>query len=143
MADSEVDPPMAMDREGFLSMRSLSYVTELLDGEQELDHDSVSYSQLSQDVNAAFADFARLAMVEDIDLLHLWSAGLNKDALSKSVDEMNSNQFQEWLAAIGLGRTLQLYDDSLHTEFENQFNDRLQELIDVVNEELDNEEISE
>lgn len=49
---------MAIDREGFLSMRSLSYVNDLLKGEQELDHNSVSYTQLSRDVSAAFADFA-------------------------------------------------------------------------------------
>jgi hypothetical protein len=30
-----------------------------------------------------------------------------------------------------------MYDDALHTEFEDQFNDRLQKLIEVANEELD------
>lgn len=132
-----------MDREGFLSMRSLSYVNELLEGERKFDHDSVSYTQLSRDVSAAFADFARLAMVNDLDLLHLWAAGSNTNALSMSVDEMNSNQFRDWLAAIGLGRTLRMYDDALHTEFEDQFNDRLQKLIEFVNEELYDEEFSE
>ena len=132
-----------MDREGFLSMRSLSYVNELLEGERKFDHDSVSYTQLSRDVSAAFADFARLAMVNDLDLLHLWAAGSNTNALSMSVDEMNSNQFRDWLAAIGLGRTLRMYDDALHTEFEDQFNDRLQKLIEFANEELDDEEFSE
>lgn len=58
IAESKADPPMAIDREGFLSMRSLSYVNDLLKGEQELDHNSVSYTQLSRDVSAAFADFA-------------------------------------------------------------------------------------
>lgn len=143
IAESETDPPMAMDREGFLSMRSLSYVNELLEGERGFDHDSVSYTQLSRDVSAAFADFARLAMVNDLDLLHLWAAGSNTNALSMSVDEMNSNQFRDWLAAIGLGRTLRMYDDALHTEFEDQFNDRLQKLIEFANEELDDEEFSE
>ena len=143
IAESETDPPMAIDREGFLSVRSLSYVNELLEGERELDHDSVSYTQLSRDVSAAFADLARLAMVNDLDLLQLWAAGSNTDALSMSVDDMNSNQFRDWLAAIGLGRTLRMYDDALHTEFEDQFNDRLQKLIEFANEELDDEEFSE
>ena len=124
-------------------MRSLSYVNELVGGEREIDHNSVSYMQLSRDVRAAFADFARLAMVTDLDLLHLWAAGSNTDALSLSVEDMNSNQFRDWLAAIGLGRTLRMYDDALHTEFEDQFNDRLQKLIEVANEELDDDEISE
>ncbi|WP_267643860.1 hypothetical protein [Haloarchaeobius amylolyticus] len=133
---------MAVDRDGFLSVRSLSYVNELLNGERELDRDSVSYTQLSREVSAAFADFARLAMVNDLDLLLLWAAGSNTGALSMSVDEMNSNQFRDWLAAIGLGRTLRMYDDALHTEFEDEFNDRLQKLIEFANEELDDEEIS-
>ena len=143
IAESESDPPMAMDRDGFLSLRSLTYVNELLGEERELDRDSVSYTQLSREVSAAFADFARLAMVKDLDLLHLWAAGSNKDALSMSVDEMNSNQFRDWLAAIGLGRTLRMYDDALHTEFEDEFNDRLQKLMEFAKEELDDEEIPE
>jgi len=143
IAESESDPPMAVDRDGFLSPRSLSYVNELLSGEQELDRDSVSYTQLSREVSAAFADFARLAMVNNLDLLQLWATGSNTNALSKSVDDMNNNQFQEWLAAIGLGRTLRMYDDALHTEFEDEFDDRLQKLIEVANEELDDGELSE
>jgi len=143
IAESESDPPMAVDRDGFLSLRSLSYINELLNGERELDRDSVSYTQLSRGVSAAFADFARLAMVKDLDLLQLWAAGSNTDALSMSVDEMNSNQFRDWLAAIGLSRTPSMYDDALHTEFEDEFNDRLQKLIEFANEELDDEEISE
>ncbi|ELY49081.1 hypothetical protein C494_08782 [Natronorubrum bangense JCM 10635] len=82
-------------------------------------------------------------MVNDLDLLHLWAAGSNTDSLSISVDDMNSDQFRDWLAAIGLGRTLRMYDDALHTEFEDEFNDRLQKLIEFVNEELDEEDISE
>ena len=143
IADSESNPPMAVDRAGFLSLRSLSYVNELLGGDQELDRDSVSYTQLSQEVSAALADFARLAMVNDIDLLLLWATGSNTNALSESVDDMNNNQFNEWLAAIGLGRTLRMYDDALHTEFEDEFNDRLQKLIEVANEELDDGDLSE
>ena len=82
-------------------------------------------------------------MVNDLDLLQLWATGSNTDALSKSVDDMNNNQFHEWLAAIGLGRTLRMYDDALYTEFEDEFNDRLQKLIEFAKEELDDEEIRE
>lgn len=134
---------MAVDRDGFLSLRSLSYVNELLSGEQELDRDSVSYTQLSQEVSAALADFARLAMVNDLDLLQLWAAGSNTDTLSRSIDDLNNDQFNQWLAAIGLGGTLQVYDDALHTEFEDEFNDRLQKLIEVANEKLDDRDLPE
>jgi hypothetical protein len=88
----------------------------------------------------AIAGFARLAMVEVFDLLFIWAAESNKDAVGRSDDSMNSNQFRNWLAAIGLGRTLRMYDDALHTEFEDEFNNRLQKLIEFATEELDDEE---
>ena len=137
VAESETDPPMAVSRDGFLSLRSLSYINGLLSGERELDRDSVSYTQLSREVNATLADFARLAMVEELDLLQLWAAGSSTEALSTPVEDMNSNQVRDWLAAIGLGRTLRMYDESLHTEFEDEFNERLQKLVEIAREELD------
>lgn len=143
IAESESDPPMAVDIDGFLSLRSLTYINELLRGERELDRDSVAYTQLSREVAAAFADFARLAMVQELDLLQVWSSGWNKQALKISVDDMNTNQFRDNLAAIGLGRTLRLYDDALHTEFEDEFNNRLRKLIEFGNEEFDDEDIAE
>ncbi|WP_408960733.1 hypothetical protein [Natrinema sp. 74] len=131
---------MTVDREGFLSLRSLSYVNNLLNGEEELVRDSVSYTQLSREVSAAFADFARLAMVKELDLLQLWAAGSSSSALDTPVEDMNSNQFRDWLAAIGLSRTLRMYDESLHTEFEDDFNERLQKLLEIAEEELESEE---
>ncbi|WP_323174696.1 hypothetical protein [Natrialba sp. PRR66] len=128
---------MAVDRKGFLSLRSLSYVNNLLNGEQDLDRDSVSYTQLSREVSAAFADFARLAMIKDLDLLQLWAAGSSSEGLNTPVEDMSSNQFRDWLAAIGLSRTLRMYDESLHTGFEDDFNERLQKLLEIAGEELD------
>jgi len=52
-ASSEDDPPMVVNRDGFLSPRSLSYVSALLSGEQTIDRESVSHKQLQRDVNAA------------------------------------------------------------------------------------------
>ena len=138
IAESENEPPMAVDREGFLSLRSLSYVNDLLNGEQKLDRDSVSYTQLSREVSTAFADFARLAMVKELDLLRLWAASSSATALNTPVEDMNSNQFRDLLAAIGLSRTLRMYDESLHTEFEDEFNERLQKLLEIAGKELDN-----
>ncbi|WP_211194996.1 hypothetical protein [Halorhabdus amylolytica] len=56
---------------------------------------------------------------------------------------MSNDQFQDWLAMIGLGRTLQLYDDALATDFEDEFNDRLQKLNEFANEELADEDTTE
>ncbi|WP_136687447.1 zinc-ribbon domain-containing protein [Halorhabdus amylolytica] len=39
ISESESDPPMAVNRDGFLSLRSLSYASKLLNGERELDYD--------------------------------------------------------------------------------------------------------
>ena len=128
---------MAVDREGFLSLRSLSYVNDLLNEEQELDRNSVSYTQLSREVSAAFADFARLAMVKELDLLQLWAASSSSAALDTPVEDMNDHQFRDWLASIGLSRTLRMYDESLHTNFEDEFNERLQKLVEFVQDEFD------
>ncbi|WP_424016284.1 zinc ribbon domain-containing protein (plasmid) [Halorientalis pallida] len=140
IAESESESPIAVERDGFLSLRSLSYVNDLWTGEQEFDRDSVSYKQLSREVSGALGDFARLAMVEDLDLLQLWAAGSKTDLLNTPKEDMNREQIQDWVAALGLGRTLRMYDDSLHTEFEDEFDARLQKLIEVANEELDDDQ---
>lgn len=46
-------------------------------------------------MSPAFADFARLAIVNDPDLPQLWATHSNTDALSRYVDNMNNNQFQK------------------------------------------------
>ncbi|WP_317176028.1 zinc ribbon domain-containing protein [Halomontanus rarus] len=137
LAESEDKSPMGVNREGFLSLRSLSYVDDLLLGEQELDRDSVLYTRLSQEVNAAFADLTRLAMVRDLDLFHLWIAGFHDTEFNSLSEDMSTTQFRDLLAAMGLGRTLQMYDESFHTEFEDEFSDRLQKISEFAEEELD------
>jgi len=77
-------------------------------------------------------------MVKELDLLQLWAAGSSSATLDMPVEDMNSNQFRDWLAAIGLSRTLRMYDESLHTEFEDEFNERLQKLLEIAGDEIDN-----
>jgi hypothetical protein len=88
-------------------------VTESLGGERELSRESSASRQLAREVTGAFADFARLAMVTDLDLLVLWSNGPNTDALGEPVDELNTHQLEDVLAALGPGRTLELYDTAV------------------------------
>jgi hypothetical protein len=38
---------------------------------------------------------------------------------------------------MGLIRTLQLYDDAFGTDFRSEFNEKLQELIEIAREEID------
>lgn len=136
-AASEGEAPLAMERDGFLSPRSVAYVTELRAGERELDRESTAYRQLAREVTGAFADFARLAMVTDFDLLVLWANGPNTGALGQPIADMNSSQLERVLSALGLARTLELYDDALGTEFTDEFLDRLQALNDAMAEQLD------
>lgn len=139
----EDESPLEVNRDGFLSRRSIKYVNELLNGERKLDYESVAFKQLSRDVNAGFADFARLSMVEDLNLLLLWMSGVNTESLTKSVEDMNTSQYQDRLGALGLIRTLRMYDDALQTEFEATFEDRLQDLIEFGNGEVSKDEIPE
>lgn len=135
VAESEDESPMVVDRDGFLSLRSLSYINDLVDGEQEIDRDSVSYKQLAREVDFAFADFARLAFVDDLNLLLLWATGTESTNLKTPVEDLNTNEFQDRLAAVGLMRMLRLYDNAFGTDFEQQFKENLQDLLDFAAEE--------
>lgn len=136
-AKAEREAPMAVDRAGFLSLRSLAYISALLTGDQSLDRDSVSYTQLQREVNGALSDFARLAMVEDLNLLLLWAGDSSAPTSETPVEEMTTQQYQDWLAHTGLVRTLQLYDDALGTELRDAFNEQLQDLLDSLQAEID------
>jgi hypothetical protein len=76
-------------------------------------------------------------MVEDLNLLLLWASGSGSTSMDTPIEDMNSQQFQDWLASMGLIRTLQLYDDAFGTDFRSEFNEKLQELIEIAREEID------
>jgi len=76
-------------------------------------------------------------MVEDLNLLLLWASRSKSTSGDIPVEDMNSQQFQGWLSSIGLIRTLQLYDDALGTDFRDEFNEKLQELLDIARAEID------
>lgn len=132
---------MAAPTDGCLSPRSRTYVTELQTGERVLDRYSTSYRQLADEVSGAFADFTRLSMVTDIDLLLLWVAGINVDVFDQSIADMNTPELRDGMAAFGLSRTLGLYDDAFGTSFEDELSTRLSAMADFVDEAMDREDV--
>lgn len=118
-AETGGEIPGIRSRRGFLSTASLTYIHELAQNETAVDYDSVEYRQLQEDVRDAFADFAILAMVDDFNLLHLWAAG-QTPASDTPVTELEADERENELAALGLGRILHMYDDALGTSFEDE-----------------------
>lgn len=76
-------------------------------------------------------------MVDDLNLLLLWASGSGSTSMDPPIEDMNIQQYQDWLASMGLIRTLQLYDDAFGTDFRSEFNEKLQELIEIAREEID------
>lgn len=139
-AEAEDDSPMAVDREGFLSIRSVSYITDLLNGEQEVDRESVLHKQLQRDVAAGLADFSRLAVIDQLNLVLLWAGGTDSGTLEIPIEEMTNQQLRQRLAALGLSRTLRMYDNALGTTFEDQLNKAIESLVDEFEDTVDDAE---
>lgn len=119
----------AAGQQGFLSGRSLQYLTDVLNGDQELNSETVGYSNLSRDVGAGLADFSKVASVTDINLLALvLDNSSNADILSKDVKELNRWQVQERMMWMGLLQVPKLYDRAFGTEWDAEFSERLEKL---------------
>lgn len=139
-AEAENDSPMAVDRDGLLSMRSVSYITYLLNGEREVDRKSVSHKQLQRDVAAGLADFSRLAVVDELTLVLLWAGGTDSGALEPPIEEITNQQLGQRLAALGLSRTLRMYDNALGANFEDQLTEAIEGIVDEFEDTVDDAE---
>jgi hypothetical protein len=129
--DADGIPPAgtAASRRGFLSGRSLQYLVDVRKGEQELDPETVGYSNLSRDVGAGLADFAKVALVADVNLLALVLDNSSDAAvLGEDVERLNQRQVQERMMWMGLLRVPKLYDRAFGTEWDDEFSVRLEEL---------------
>jgi len=119
----------ATSRQGFLSGRSIQYLTDVLNGEQELDSESVGYSNLSRDVGAGLADFAKIALVADINLLALvLDNSSDSNVLGEDIQQLNRQQMRERMMWMGLLRVPRLYDRAFGTDWDEEFSNRLEEL---------------
>jgi hypothetical protein len=129
--EPEQRPPSgtAATRQGFLSGRSLQYLSEIRDGDKEVDRDSVGYSNVSRDVGAGLADFAMVASIPDINLLSLILENSNdSEALGKDVEQLTQREVEERLMWMGLIRLPKLYDRSFGTAWSEEFSEQLTNL---------------
>ena len=118
----------AESRRGFLSGRSMEYLTEILSEDRELNSETASYSNLSRDVGAGLADLATVALVEDINLLALVLDNTgDADVLSQDVQQLTRSQMEERMMWMGLLLVPRLYDRAFGTEWDNEFSERLEE----------------
>ena len=142
--DDDITPSgMATGREGFLSGRSLEYLGELMDGEVELDRESVQYRHLARDVGNELADFLQLSVVNDLNLLVLVLTSVrDQEVLTKEPDSLNRQQWRQRAAFEGFFKVPEIYDGSLGTEWKDELGDKIAELaeeIEDVKEELASE----
>jgi hypothetical protein len=129
--DADEIPPAgtAATRQGFLSGRSLQYLVDVRNEEQVLDSETVGYSNLSRDVGAGLADFAKVALVSDVNLLALvLYNSSDADVLGEDVNQLNRWQAQERMMWMGLLQVPKLYDRAFGTEWDKEFSERLEEL---------------
>lgn len=135
--DSDQTPAAgsAANRHGFLSGRSIQYLSDVINSEQDLDPDKVGYSNLARDVGAGLADFAHVSAVDDINLLLLvHDHSSNTGVLGRDPEHLNESQRQEWMMWMGLMKLPKLYDQSFGTEWSEDLSKRLSELIEEAKE---------
>lgn len=140
--ETETYPPVgtAATRDGFLSGRSLQYLSELLSGERDLDPDHPGYAHLSRDVAAGLADFATIAAVAEVNLLQFVAdRNSNADILGTDIAALTQAEVHERMMWLGLFRIPRLYDRTFGTEWEAQLHDRLNKMVEQA-EELTQEE---
>lgn len=133
--DTERIPPSgtAASQQGFLSGRSRQYLNAVAAGDQELDPDTAGYANLSRDIGAALADFARVATVNDLNLFKIVLDRMSgSDVLEKDVETLNRWQVEERLMWFGIWRLPRLYDTSFGTEMEAALADRLTTILENV-----------
>lgn len=111
----------------------MQFINEVTEGKREPDEGEPGYSIFCQDVAAGFADFARVAIVDEIHLLLLLHEGTrHRRVHSKNPDELSLDEYRDRLAWDGLFRIPTLYDRSFGTEWEDELWDRLIEVMEKI-----------
>lgn len=128
--DDDITPSgIATGREGFLSGRSMEYLGELMNGEAELDRESVQYRHLARDVGNGLADFLQLSAVDDLNLLVLVLTSVrDQEVLTKEPDSLNRRQWKQRAAFEGFFKLPEIYDGSLGTEWKGEMDDKIAEI---------------
>lgn len=118
----------AIDRDGFLSDQTVSYIAGIVEGGREIDQNSPSHKQLQSEIRDALADFALLTKADDLRLVRLWMSAIDTTSLEIYKGDMDENQRQDILAAQGIRAILRFYDESMGTEFCAEYDDRISSL---------------
>lgn len=143
--DTDGIPPAgtAGRRDGFLSGRSIVYLGDLMQGEAEIDRESIEYAQLAQDVGNGFADLLYVAAVEDINPLVLLAHNVSDSRiLSTESEALTSNQLHQQAMVTGFLKVPEIYDRALGTEWKDELTARLSDLVEKM-EQLNDEQESE
>lgn len=117
-------------RDGFLSGRSIQYLTNVLKGEQEWNDESPGFMRLSKDVRGALSDFGIVGSLDQADLIDLIIAGSEstEDILGKDVEELTKEEVDERLLYIGFVQLPGLYDQTFGTAMKDALTDRMEEI---------------
>lgn len=134
--DEEGVPPSgtAAGGEGFLSGRSIQYISHLLDN-GEIDEDDPGYATLRRDMASALHDFAYIAQCDQINLLLiLGEESSGRHVLSRDPGTLNDSEFREWMMWMGFMRIPRIYDRSIGTDFSDNLDESIDELIEKIQE---------
>lgn len=116
-------PPMRMNS-GFLSGRSLEYVnTAYAEG---IDENHPGYARLEQDIVSGIIDFSIVGALDGVNIL---------TAVFSQYDNIRDEKRQK-LLLLGLWRLPRLFDQSIGTDWEEEFNTIFNDLIEEVNKEI-------
>lgn len=134
--DDDITPSgIATGREGFLSGRSIEYLGELMNGEAELDRESVQYRHLARDVGNGLADFLQLGAVDDLNLLVLVLTSVrDREVLTKEPNKLNRQQWKQRASFEGFFKIPEIYDRSLGTDWRDDMNHKIAELAEEIEE---------
>ena len=132
--DDDITPSgIATGREGFLSGRSIEYLGELMNGEAELDRESVQYRHLARDIGNGLADFLQVGSVDDLNLLILMATNVrDEEVLTRDPDDLNHRQWNQRAAFEGFFKLPEIYDRSLGTDWRDEMSDSISELTEEI-----------
>lgn len=109
----------------YLSIESTISTTNTASAEG-IDEDHPGYARLEQDLASAIIDFSIVGALDDVNIL--------KTVFSQ-YDEIRDEKRQQ-LLLLGLFRLPRLFDQSIGTNWEEEFKSKLNELIEEIDEEI-------
>lgn len=127
----------ASGREGFLSGRSLEYLVDVFNGDEEWDRESQGYAHISRDVMNGLNDFFYLTRVKEFNLFLVVIEKLHDGkSLSKVPEDMSSAELDRYLMLRGFFRLPRLYDQTFDTEWEDELYEQFTDFIEDIKQDM-------